>query len=385
MAPAVFQYQQLNLDDFKLLKPIRSGGRFISQLKYKEEKGYIYLQLPKMKAVSGIVKVDNKYYVDLEFSDRGFYDFITKLDELFVKTSSDNSKDWYGREIPVSTIEKRYESMIKRSENSDVRPTIRYRLEMSSDNKLNCEIFNQYRDTVDWEDVSSGTEMIAIVKMVGMWQTNHHMGCACTVVKMKAYCRVEELERGYTFIDISDDEYSSDDDDSSDDETKTRSKTLTIPPTPRFTEPLATSIPLSKSVPPTPAPPTTPASVTSVKSKKHSKHDSEDESSDDSDDDRRSKRHSSRDRDDTSERHSHKREDDHRKSERKPDLSKEDTDESSDDEGEVRKLKLKRAAGIDLSVLKSLKSSKSDGDRKKNSKSSDDEEEDVKLEDKDIE
>ena len=70
--PRLLNFRNLSFDKYEYNQPFKTQqGNYLSVCNYRlspNEQVPLFIESPKLKTTSGIVKVDNKFYIDLELS-----------------------------------------------------------------------------------------------------------------------------------------------------------------------------------------------------------------------------------------------------------------------------------------------------------------------------
>jgi len=146
--PKLLNYKNLNREKYEYLLPHKTQfGYYQSNCNYRLSKNQLlpfYIETPKLKTTSGIVKIDNKFYIDLEISQSGenslFYDFLSKNDDNNISICHENSKEWFKQMMPLNVVENYYKTPIIKKSKGQL-PVVRIRLPSYKGNIL-TEIFN---------------------------------------------------------------------------------------------------------------------------------------------------------------------------------------------------------------------------------------------------
>ena len=115
--------ENYNINNFTFTKPKKHGDYLISKIKNENKK--FFIQFPKMLVVSE----DNSKKVELEFtSETGYskkvYNFLSELDDYIVDYITQNSQEWFGKNIP--TVNDMYNKFIKAPKTSENKCTINF-------------------------------------------------------------------------------------------------------------------------------------------------------------------------------------------------------------------------------------------------------------------
>jgi len=157
-APKILNYKNLAYEKYEFGQPFKQpNGVYQSMCNYRLSKNEtipFYFETPKLKTVSGIVKLDSKYYMDLELPQTGdassFYNYLLRTDEHNITICHQNSKDWFNQYMPLDIVENFYKSSIILRPNGQL-PVIRVRLPSYKGNIL-TEIYNIKKEKINDND-----------------------------------------------------------------------------------------------------------------------------------------------------------------------------------------------------------------------------------------
>jgi len=110
-----FNFLEENIETFKFSKPrkYKNGELMLSKIKSKNN-GPIIVQFPKMELISDVSsKVVNLQFINESVYTKKVNGFLTDLDTFLVGFISKKSEDWFGKQIPVESVEKMYTKIIK--------------------------------------------------------------------------------------------------------------------------------------------------------------------------------------------------------------------------------------------------------------------------------
>ena len=91
----------------------------------------------------------NSPSIEFEIIDKNLdlYDAFNQIDDKIIKTTYDNSFQWFKQKIPLEVIDDMYKRLTKPLRKNK-NPTIRFKLPISQ-NKIMCKIYNQNKDFID--------------------------------------------------------------------------------------------------------------------------------------------------------------------------------------------------------------------------------------------
>ena len=116
----ILNFKNISNSKYEYYPPHKTDtGVYISSCNYRLSKNEVlpfYIETPKLKTPSGIIKSGNKFYMDLELplneELEGFRNFLSSLDESHIQSCYRNNKEWFGKVIPLEVIENYYQSPV---------------------------------------------------------------------------------------------------------------------------------------------------------------------------------------------------------------------------------------------------------------------------------
>jgi hypothetical protein len=211
--PKLLNYKNLSIDKYEYQLPYKTqNGYYQSVCNYRLTKNQVlpfYFETPKLKTTSGIVRVDDKFYLDLELTQTGesgsFYNFLIKNDENNISVCHTNSKDWFKQSMPLNIIEKYYKSPVIRKTNGQL-PIVRLRIPSYKGNIL-TEIYNIRKEKLNnLTSIQEGDSLIGILEFSGMMFLSQNFTPCYELHKIKVFKDNDNrlLSSGYLFSDMND-------------------------------------------------------------------------------------------------------------------------------------------------------------------------------------
>jgi hypothetical protein len=211
-APKILNYKNLAFEKYEYGQPFKQpNGTYQTTCTYRLSKNEVlpfYFETPKLRTTSGIVRLDNKYYMDLELPQTGsgdisgFYNFILKLDEHNITMCHKNCKDWFNQHMPLDVIETYYKSSIILRPSGQL-PVIRIRLPSYKSNIL-TEIYNIKKEKVnDILCIQADDYIVGILEFTGLAFMSQSFTPIFEMQKIKIFKENEyrALPSGYIFSD----------------------------------------------------------------------------------------------------------------------------------------------------------------------------------------
>ena len=209
--PKLLNYKNLNIEKYEYLLPHNTqNGYYKSICNYRINKNQIlpfYFETPKLKTVSGIVKLDSKYYMDLELPQSGdassFYNYLLRTDEHNITICHQNSKDWFNQYMPLDVVESFYKSPVILRPTGQL-PVMRVRLPSYKGNIL-TEIYNIKKEKVnDLICIAEDDYIVGILEFTGLAFMSQSFYPVYELQKIKIFKENEyrALPTGYIFSDF---------------------------------------------------------------------------------------------------------------------------------------------------------------------------------------
>jgi len=205
----ILLHSELDFKKVNYKKPEKQGIIYYSCIDYQNEP--LYLQTPKMKLTkSGLQIIENKNNnIELETinNDFLFYDSLLNLDDLNVKRTHENNKDWFGKDIPLEVIDNMYKRNNKPVKKNS-KPQFSFKLPMIKD-KVQCQIYDQKKNTLDLRMIKENTECVCILHVKGLKFLKQHYYLDLYVSQVKIFLEGDvkyNILEDYSFNDCDEEE-----------------------------------------------------------------------------------------------------------------------------------------------------------------------------------
>lgn len=147
--------------------PVAGGNHFIRNFSDKQQKP-LYLQPPKCKLKSGIVKVGKRMYCDLIFTqyDEEFIEWVDKYETLCQTRIYENRSKWFESSLEKHDIENSFSPTIKlykAGKQYSMRVHIPTRLGKSA-----LKVYNEQEEDVPMEMLKENSSVITILEFQGI-------------------------------------------------------------------------------------------------------------------------------------------------------------------------------------------------------------------------
>jgi len=195
-----FLADTFDLDSFRISKPKKyRADLMVAKIKNKNKEPII-VQFPKM-----LLESDYEKFVELSFlSKTGYskkvYDFLSNLDEKLINYITSHSEEWFGKQIPLTSVTQMYNKFIKVNENGNF---INFVFDKKS------ELINKKNETLHISELVKGetVECISQLKYIVFTKENCFMTWEiCTAKLHKKYSFVPKFGFIEDQLDESDDE-----------------------------------------------------------------------------------------------------------------------------------------------------------------------------------
>ena len=212
--PKILNYKNLNKEKYEYLQPHKTqNGYYQSICNYRLTQNQVlpfYFETPKLKTTSGIVRIDNQYYIDLELPQSGdgglFYDFLIKNDENNISICHSNSKEWFNQLMPLNIIENYYKTAILLRSNGQL-PILRIKIP-SYKGTILTEIFNVRKEKIsDITCIQEGDYIVGIIEYTGLKFMKQNFSPCYDLQKIKIFKdnNFRAIPSGYIFSDTNED------------------------------------------------------------------------------------------------------------------------------------------------------------------------------------
>ena len=190
-------YSKVIMDNIKLLAPDKLEDHYICNLKYDNR--LLYVQTPSLS-----VNEITKEYILLNINDE-FKKFMNDIDQCCIKYTYDNSKTWFKKDIPHDALINMYENID--TDNNLIRIDFSY-----IKDKLQCNIYNSDRESIDISNINSGDNIILLLYFKGLkiFSSNFHLDFHINQIKLNN--NEYQILKEYSIIDDNEDNYDTIDD-----------------------------------------------------------------------------------------------------------------------------------------------------------------------------
>ena len=206
---SILRHTELDLNKINYKKPEKQGLIYYSAIDYQNNP--FYLQTPKMVCKKNGHEISESKNNNLEMEplnvDFSLYDTFVNFDELNVKKTFENNKDWFGKDIPLEVIDNMYKRSNKPVK-KDSKPIFSFKVPIVKGN-IKCQIYDQKKTCIDLNQLKEGTEIVCILHFKGLKFMKQHYYCDIYISQIKVFLDGDHkytILDSYSFNDIEDEE-----------------------------------------------------------------------------------------------------------------------------------------------------------------------------------
>ena len=181
----VSQQFEPSMVTFSQLKKNKNGGKSV-MLNHNNKKK-LYLQLPFMRSPFGLSaftdEATNKtsYSLDLSFDTDNedamqLSSKLTELDEIILKTVTDNSKEWLGKSYDINVIREALYKPLVRQGKEGYANTLKLKVQTNQTGDFIPEAYNSDRELIQIDEIERGQKCMCIVEINQIWFIDNKFG-----------------------------------------------------------------------------------------------------------------------------------------------------------------------------------------------------------------
>jgi hypothetical protein len=170
---------------FSQLKKNKNGGK--SVMLNRNNKKKLYLQLPFMRSPFGLSaftdEATNKtsYSLDLSFDTDNedamqLSSKLTELDEIILKTVTENSKEWLGKAYDINVIREALYKPLVRQGKEGYANTLKLKVQTNQTGDFIPEAYNSDRELIQIDEIERGQKCMCIVEINQIWFIDNKFG-----------------------------------------------------------------------------------------------------------------------------------------------------------------------------------------------------------------
>ena len=183
----VIDYKNVSLGKINYSNPIKNKGStsLLSKISYNynNEDIPLYVQTPKLNVASDIVVNNTRTYIELELDKEhiNFYEFINNIDDNNIRTTYQNSEEWFDQQLPMDIIDDFYTTPIRMRDYNKA-PVIKLKLPVYK-NKKSCDIFENNGIPIELNMIKKDIQVICILELKGIKYFKQRFECEWSVVQ----------------------------------------------------------------------------------------------------------------------------------------------------------------------------------------------------------
>ena len=208
---------------FSQLKKNKNGGK--SVMLSQDNKKKLYLQLPFMRSPFGLSaftdEATNKtsYSLDLSFDTDNedammLSSKFTELDDIILKTVTENSKEWLGKSYDINVIREALYKPLVRQGKEGYPNTLKLKVQTNQSGDFIPEAYNSDRELIQVDQIEKGQKCMCIAEINQIWFIDNKFGVSVRLsqvlcgesTKLPSFAfQGLDKEQDDTFDDIMDD------------------------------------------------------------------------------------------------------------------------------------------------------------------------------------
>lgn len=192
---SVYKYDEIDTNNINISNPIKDGRIYYSDLKYNNNPLYIQTSVIQIKDYK--IKDKNGYIsFNIKQNNLDFYEFIVKLDNFMIKSTYENSKNWFNQEIPNEVIDDFYKRISKPIERGKS-PNIKFNIPINN-NKVLSKFYDQNKNIINLNNIDDNYDCILILHVRGIKFLKQEYSCDCYISQMRV--NIDNINK-YNIID----------------------------------------------------------------------------------------------------------------------------------------------------------------------------------------
>ena len=204
----IIRFSKVDRNKYVYYSPVTAKNGVVEcRCEYKQDNNKtvpFFFESPKLIAATGIISLDNKFYIDLIIPmSSDFLDWLLAEDEKNIEVTATNSEDWLGERTPVEEISQGYKtSLIFRSQDKD--PILRVNIP-NNRGKPGIEVFDNNKKLTTISEVVPGVEVACIMEKQPLRFYRDKFTGEYLIYKLKvcSTSQVVKLPPGYIFSEQS--------------------------------------------------------------------------------------------------------------------------------------------------------------------------------------
>lgn len=188
MTEKIIRYDKFDSSNIEYTEPSKIGNIYYSKISYNDNP--LYIQTSRMKNTTDIKKVNIKKPFDLKFNidNSNMYDFLNKLDDNNINVVSENSSEWFGKNLTIENSENMYRN-ISNPLQKNKKNNINFKVPIINEEIL-CKIYNQEKIDLDINDILTDQECILIIHIRGIKFFKSYYICDYYITHIKTFSKL---------------------------------------------------------------------------------------------------------------------------------------------------------------------------------------------------
>lgn len=199
---------------FTKMKKNKNGGKTV-YINAQDGKKKLYLQLPFMRSPFGMSaftdEATNKtsYSLDLSFDTdnedaMALSAKLKELDEIIIKTVTDNSKEWLGKAYDINVIREALYKPLVRQGKDEYPDTMKLKIMTKPSGDFLAEAYNSARELISVDQIEKGQRCACIVDVNQIWFIDNKFGVSVRLSQV--LCQQSAKLPSFAFQGLDDDD-----------------------------------------------------------------------------------------------------------------------------------------------------------------------------------
>ena len=191
MDEQIIKYNNIDISNIEYSDPKKIGNIYYSEISYNDKP--FFLQTSRMKNITDIKDFDLKKQFDLKFTieNSEMYNCLSKLDDNNINNISENSFEWFGKNIKIENSENMYRNITKPLHKNN-KIIVNFKVPIINEEIL-CKIYNQDQIDININDISKDQECILIIHIRGIKFFKSYYICDYYITHIKTFSKLKYL------------------------------------------------------------------------------------------------------------------------------------------------------------------------------------------------
>lgn len=181
-----FKYTEDISNNLTFSKPEKVRNIYYSHINNNNKP--LFIQTCRLEILTNMKNLDTKEpSIELKISSDNleFYEFLNKIDNLFIQETFKNSKNWFNKEIPLDVIDDMYKRIIKPIEKNKL-PTVRFKLPIVN-SEIATKIYDQNKNNINIQDINTNVNCILMLHFRGIKFLKQQYVCDIYISQIKVF------------------------------------------------------------------------------------------------------------------------------------------------------------------------------------------------------